>query len=970
MLEKSNRLLQLAVLVSSFSISSAGFSAETEAQSGDKSPIEPITSETDTNEYRGLVLENGLKVMLVSDPDADQAAAALDVHVGSGSDPEGWNGLAHFLEHMLFLGNGKYPEAGEYQKFIQSRGGSNNAYTAYDHTNYFFSVNHDSLLPALDRFSRFFIDPTFEETYVERERAVVHSEYQARLKDEGRRIWAAQKQILNPGHPGSRFSVGSLKTLADREESSTRDKLISFYKRWYSANIMALSVVGREDLDQLEKWVRERFSEVPNHEIEAPLYRQSYLNKELLPGRIDIVPEIDTYSVAFQFAIPSTTSDYHSKPVSYIANLLGHEGKGSLLAALKELGWADSLSAGAGFMDRGQGTLQVSIGLTEPGAEQVDEIGTMLFHYIHLIQENGLEDWRYEEEKQLGEIAFRFAEQPSASRIASSIASRLHDYPVEEVLSGPYLLKEFKPDLLKNILSRLVPESVMVQLVSPKHKARKVSPYYDVKYEITKIDAGIIQRWQDAHAVNFPQLVLPKSNPFIPERLSLQENLVETTKPVEIIREDGVELWYKPDQSFRTPRSSFYFSLKSEQANASPRSLVMTELAVRLLNDQLNTETYPARLAGLRVSLYRHSRGVSVRLGGYQDGQKALLEVVLGALKQPNIEQDKLDLIKDELGRELANTAKERPSSQTVHEIYRLLLSPYWTEEERIAELDSVTLDEVEQHLQTLLSDVQISVLAHGDISLDQTSEMANIVAAQFENAISGQEVSRNRLRELENGSQYLRNKDIEHDDTAVSYYYQYPEKSIEARARVGLLGQLIEAPFYFDLRTTNRVGYLVYASNIKISEVPGVLMSIQSPSHSASDLDGLIGAFIEGFPKQLEMMSDEEFNQAKLGLVAQILKKDNQLSQRTDRYWTQIDLKEYKFDTREVITNAIRTLEKGDVLETFNVLFDESKRLLLVQSPGRREGASENAVNGSEWIDTKAPTIFRETAKQYFPAL
>ena len=96
--------------------------------------------------------------MLVSDPKTDQAAASLDLHVGSGSDPSGWNGLAHFLEHMLFLGTEKFPRAGEYQEFIQSRGGSHNAYTAYDHTNYFFNVSYDSLVPALDRFSRFFID--------------------------------------------------------------------------------------------------------------------------------------------------------------------------------------------------------------------------------------------------------------------------------------------------------------------------------------------------------------------------------------------------------------------------------------------------------------------------------------------------------------------------------------------------------------------------------------------------------------------------------------------------------------------------------------------------------------------------------------------------------------------------------------------------------------------------------------------
>ena len=229
--------------------------------------IVPASSDLDRKEYRGLVMENGLKVLLVSDPMTDRAEASMDVHIGSGSDPEGWNGLAHFLEHMLFLGTGKYPDAGGYQAFIKDHGGSHNAYTSYDHTNYFFNVSHDSLEPALDRFSRFFIDPTFDPKYVERERSIVHSEYQARLKDEGRRIWETQKQILNPGHPGSRFSVGSKDTLQDRDGVSVRDRLIQFYEQWYSADIMALAVVGRESLDTLEGWVRDKFAQIPGRGI-------------------------------------------------------------------------------------------------------------------------------------------------------------------------------------------------------------------------------------------------------------------------------------------------------------------------------------------------------------------------------------------------------------------------------------------------------------------------------------------------------------------------------------------------------------------------------------------------------------------------------------------------------------------------------------------------------------------------------
>ena len=79
-----------------------------------------------------------MKVMVISDPNTAKAAASLDVAVGSNANPEGREGLAHFLEHMLFLGTEKYPEAGDYQAFISSHGGNHNAYTAYENTNYFF----------------------------------------------------------------------------------------------------------------------------------------------------------------------------------------------------------------------------------------------------------------------------------------------------------------------------------------------------------------------------------------------------------------------------------------------------------------------------------------------------------------------------------------------------------------------------------------------------------------------------------------------------------------------------------------------------------------------------------------------------------------------------------------------------------------------------------------------------------------
>lgn len=231
--------------------------------------VEVAKSPLDDRQYRYLLLPNNLPVLLISDPAADKAAAALDVFAGSAHDPLDRQGLAHFLEHMLFLGTEKYPAPDGFQEFINERGGSRNAYTAFEHTNFYFDIDPQYLAGGLDRFARFFTTPLFERAYVERERHAVHSEYQARLKDEYRRTLDVYRQIMNPQHPLSKFSMGNLSTLSNDDGDDLREDLIDFFQRHYNARTMSLVVLGNASLDQLEAMVKPRFARIPNRHSAA-----------------------------------------------------------------------------------------------------------------------------------------------------------------------------------------------------------------------------------------------------------------------------------------------------------------------------------------------------------------------------------------------------------------------------------------------------------------------------------------------------------------------------------------------------------------------------------------------------------------------------------------------------------------------------------------------------------------------------
>ena len=137
---------------------------------------------------------------------------------------------------MLFIGTEKYPKLDGYQNFLARHGGSSNAYTSGDHTNYFFDVQPEAFDEALDRFAQFFIAPLLDPAYVGREKKAVHSEYQLQLKDDGWRGFAVQKKSMNPKHPGTRFNIGSLETL----DGDVQSDLIKFFNENYSADQMTL----------------------------------------------------------------------------------------------------------------------------------------------------------------------------------------------------------------------------------------------------------------------------------------------------------------------------------------------------------------------------------------------------------------------------------------------------------------------------------------------------------------------------------------------------------------------------------------------------------------------------------------------------------------------------------------------------------------------------------------------------------
>jgi len=884
------------------------------------------------------------------------------VNIGSGSDPQGREGLAHFLEHMLFLGTEKFPDAAEYKDFMAAHGGGDNAYTSYDHTNYFFDIDKDHLEPALDRFSQFFIAPTFTPKYVSRERQVVHSEYTSKFKSDGRRSFYAKKQAMNPDHPYTRFSVGNNETLSDLAGNSIRDELIRFYKAHYSANIMALAVVGKEPLPQLRQWVIEKFSDIPNTgksrlEVDAPLFAPGQL-----PARVNIIPVKDRRGLSLTFPVPPVDQHRRSKPTHFISHLLGHEGKGSLLSLLKEKGWSDGLSSGLGVRHPNNATMSVSVKLTPAGLEHVDNVVAYVFRYIELMRESGISKWTFDEQRKLSEMRFLYAEKLEPIGLARSLSNNFHLLPADELLRGHYSLDDFDPELVQEYLDYMRPDNVLLTVMANGLDTDQRTDWFSVDYSIRPIEEETLARWRSPSPD--PALVLPGPNSFVPENLALETGAQSGGVPQALVRRNGFELWHQLDTEFNLPLANFYFSVRSPVANDSARHAVLTSLYVRLVNDQLTEFSYDADLAGLSYSLYKHVRGFTVRVSGYDDKQTVLVERIVDALRHPKISDDRFEIAKENMIRGLRNSRKDSPYRLAIGEVHLLLTEPSWSEEELLAAIGGVDADDVRRFVPQLLGELDVIALAHGNVNRDSARALASIVERGLVAPAKPVSVPSGRVVKLANGDSYARNVDNTQDDSAVAIYYQGPDKQFSSRARVALLVNMIGPAFFEALRTEKELGYIVFASSMSILERPGIAFVVQSPIADPGTLVRHVESFLEEYGEKIAELDQATFEQHRTALLNNLLEADSTLDERTRRYWNELDREHYAFDLRKNLAAAIKEVSLADFKASYeNLLRSRESKRLIVRAAGLRHNVAASAAGDvrEETLILHAPSFKQE---------
>ncbi len=918
----------------------------------------PVTNAIDDRVYSAVRLENGLRVLAISDSFTDTAAAALAVDVGSFDEDDDRLGLAHFLEHMLFLGTEKYPDPNEYGEYISARGGSRNAYTSLDHTNYFFSIAAEEFYGGLDRFAQFFVAPLFTAELVEREKNAVNSEYQMQLRDDGWRTYMTQKRALNPDHPGSRFTIGSLETLADRDGRSVRDDLLEFYDRHYTADGMALVLLGREDIDTLEAWAVELFNAVPSRNVEAERPEVPVLDPASLPSLMYMQPVKERRVLELSFELPATDPVYTTNAGAYLANLIGHEGTGSLHAYLTRKGWIESLSAGAGRFGSDATLLSATIELTPEGLENWETVGELFFAYVDALREGGIDADRYDEQSRLADLGFRFREKSDAFGYVRVLASNMLVFPTQDVVRGPSAFDNYDPALITEFLDHVRPERTQVALIAPDLPTDRIERWFEVPYAITDLDPAVLERWQNPARPD--ALALPDRNPFVPESLELLAD--GGVVPTQLSGVDGVELWHLTDTEFGSPRARVRLRLGTDAAAATPAAVVAAQLYSRLVMDALNEYAYPARLAGLSFGLSPSGNGLSLAVGGFDDKLDTLLERVTSTMAELEIREDRFAQFRAELLKDLRNTRQDRPYQQTLSELRRLLREPGYPLDDMIAAAEAIDEAALAEWIDAVFADPDALVFVHGNADASTARALATIARDRLGLRPGASAATPAAIITLDEAVPLRISVPVEHSDAALTLYVQGRDQTWPERARFGLLAHMMGASYFNDLRTERQLGYVVTAQPWVQANTPGIIFLVQSPVAPAAEIEAATDTFLENFTGVLDDMDGEAFAAEKAGLLSKVLEADKNLSERSGRLWADLQAELESFDSREEIAAAIDALELEDMrafMATFRELYARDR--VAVWTNGRFP--PEAGPSGVDVEDTRA---FRAARGRY----
>ncbi len=809
-----------------------------------------------------LILTNGLRVRLLPLTASSQSAALIRVHAGSHDAPTAYPGLAHFLEHLLFLGSQDYHAAQSLMPFVQGCGGQLNASTRERHTDFFFQLPASHFREALLRLLDMLANPLLDPDAQLREREVLDAEFQARAQDAETLCDAALGFGIEPSHPFSGFHAGNRDTLPV-EDPAFQQALTGYHRRFYQAGQIELLLAGPQTAEQLLQ-LAER--------ADATLSSGSSFSQRVLPLRRSsnqwLRLQFDNAQPRLLLAfVLDGLSGHSALALDYLGLWLASEAHGGLAQRLRETGLCRSVKLRMPYWHEGQGVAVIELLPTEEG---LSRRGTLV---------DAVLDW------------LRF------------FSSEAHWVPCFD---------EYRRVCLRS-LHGAEPLAQLRHWVEPLAWSTS-SDEAATRRAFVALMGGMLDSAPLVLTADGTDLD-PVGTSGFPLRLGFEPP--QQSSPVDwALRRPARNPWLNLDVQRHEARD-FPTALRwSGPQDKSGQGALFLKWQFtdgqpptglwHALSQTIQPSIWAARQAGVSLRFEDFGSAWVLRLEGYAEAVPSILDEIIGLFTAPPARA--IIEGRRHADKQASLRGDEMLLRQLLDRLPRLLaLGP--------ANAGTVSHDDAAE-LTRIWQSAQWYAMAVGfakDMSGPLVNALKILPGEPAPSAVSGSAFRAHKLWHSIGGEHFT-------NETAFLLFCPLPDPTPECEAAWRLLAQLIEGPFFRRLRSELQLGYAVFSRFSQFGSYAGIVFGVQSPTASAAQILDHVDAFLSTFSEALSHQPGEVSEQAAREASERHVADDSELRARAGQAW-QGFLSGLEIDHPTQVAAAMRFLSPNDLIAALNEL-------------------------------------------------
>jgi insulysin len=441
----------------------------------------------DKRNIKGIILKNGIKVILISDPNITKSACCVGVKAGHFDDE--FSGCAHFLEHLLFMGSEKYPDSRDFSSYLEKCGGINNAYTSHYNTCYYIELDSIFLEKGIDMLSWFFRKPILDMKYIKSEMEIIDSEHNKNILSDN---WIIddllKKFIKNQNSKYAKFGTGNLVSLKD----ITKEDILKFYDKHYKTDNFYVCIVDSNNIDKMIKTYVPYFNVIEpklNKELNIPDEKLNLINNNLI-----IFKSISEHNFLDIFFIikcrESNNIDFQL--INFISHLIGAEYEESLTFYLKEKNLIKYLSSNVSYYLDVEGIINIKIILYENNKDNLIKTIGIFYSFLDKLLNIDKKTFKYlynnYQSRKL--LDFLYHDKSSAVNICTNTVENMIYGNINDAIIRNFKIEDYHNDFYiifkKNIKNYNLKFITNIDLNIDKKKLVK-SKYYNTDYFISNI---------------------------------------------------------------------------------------------------------------------------------------------------------------------------------------------------------------------------------------------------------------------------------------------------------------------------------------------------------------------------------------------------------------------------------------------------------------------------------------------------